>query len=264
MLNFNWKNIETIEDLVENPKGTILYLHAFSGNYKNKIILRNFLKDFNFYALNMPGHGNSKFNSENEIDYYFYKDLIIEYVKKNDLKNFVLIGHSMGGGLSILVNNEIKDRIKKVILETPSNPQALSEVKIIPKLIPDNFEEMQVIGSELFYEPIKFFGNELNYQRFLKKEFVNLSKKKYLKKLIQKNVLEELSISLKQSITNLTAPTLMILGKYDEIVPANITISFFKKYLHNIKIEVLENSKHVPIAEESSLILPKILEFISE
>lgn len=264
MENINWQNIETIEDVVQNPKGTILYLHAFSGTYKNKVVLRHYLKDYNFYALNMPGHGNSKFKDESEIDYYFYKDLVVEYIKKNDLRDFILMGHSMGGGLSILINNIFKDRIKKIILETPTNPKALADIKIIPKLIPDTYQEMQNVGNQLFYNPIKFFGNEANYQRFLKREYEDLSNRKYLKKLLQRNILEELSFSIGKEVTNITAPTMVILGKYDEIVPAESGLVFFKKYISNAQIEILDNSKHVPVAEQWSIILPKILEFVSK
>lgn len=261
MSKINWLNIETIEDVVSNPLGDILYLHAFSGSYRNKIVLRNYFKDYNFYAVNMPGHGNSKFESDDEIDYLFYKDIIVEYILKHDLKDIILIGHSMGSGLALLVNNELSNRIKKIILETPSNPIALQDLIIIPKLIPYTYQEMKIIGSHLFYNPISFFVNEKNYERFLQKEFATLVNKKYLKKLISKPVLDNLSIYLNKSLPNLNTKTLILLGQYDEIVTKESGIEFFKNK-PNIEIKIIENTKHVPVVEKSNLVLPMIKEFI--
>ena len=60
-MNINWKNIET--KIIINNKNSdaknILFLHGFGGNYNNKLSFYNFFNQYNYYCINMVGHGNS-------------------------------------------------------------------------------------------------------------------------------------------------------------------------------------------------------------
>ncbi|SEB36700.1 Pimeloyl-ACP methyl ester carboxylesterase [Tenacibaculum sp. MAR_2009_124] len=59
------------------------------------------------------------FNGNNPIKMPWYssvKNAIIEYIKKNDLNNMIIIGHSMGGNLAIDVASELPHKVNKIIL----------------------------------------------------------------------------------------------------------------------------------------------------
>lgn len=265
MKKINWNNFSKLIEINNENFDNILFLHAFSGSFKNKIKLKNALKNYNFYGFDQPGHSDF-FNcsDESEIDIKNYYELAVNFILDFDIKNIILIGHSMGGGLSLIACNDdrIKHRIKKVILETPFSLAAKYSEVTINKLIPDSIEQMREIANLLFFDPISFFKSELNFENFLRLEFKRLQNKKNLKKIISKSEINNFFKLIELSIIENKIPTLVILGQQDQIILCDPSIEVFKNN-PAFKIFVIKNAKHLPIAEhfdETVEIIKKFLE----
>ncbi|MDE6429519.1 MAG: alpha/beta hydrolase [Malacoplasma sp.] len=263
-LQKKWERFSKFFSIDKKNKNNIVYFHAFTGSYKNKSNIIDKFLNCNFYAFDMPGHGQTPVVSENEISIHNFSELAIEFILDYDIKNIILFGHSMGGGICNIIANDsrISSRVEKIILESPANPTSKKNYETIIKyLIPDTLEQMGMIGKELFYNPIAFFGSEKNYLRFISIEFQRLQKQKFLKKIIDKENQDELNIGALQAINNNKKPTLLILGKEDNIIPYEESVFIFKQN-PVFEIFTIENTKHVPIAEKTNIALTKINDFI--
>lgn len=265
-MNFiNWKNIEVLIDEVDNPKGNILFLHGFTGNFNNKLSFRNFFTEYNFYGINMPGHGNSKYENINELNTNNFLNIIVEFIKKNNLDNLIVLGHSMGGGLAIMLNSVLTEKIKILVLEAPANKSVFENYNIVQKMIPSDIEETKFVLSKLVFEPIKFFGGEKNFNFFIKKEFNELnSKYKDLKIMLNMEVMNEFFNRIQSGIKKINKPTILFIGDKDEIVPFKSTINNFKSNIQNKYLKIIEckNCAHLPLSENKNnlVILKQIIE----
>ncbi len=250
MKKINWNDFDTYIKVNNKDGYNLVYLHAFTGSWSNKSNLFNKLDKVNYYCFNMPGHGKTKAASSDDIDVKYYSELAVQFIVDHDLDNVVLMGHSMGGGIAMMIcdDSRIANRIKKIILESPANNASLKNFNLIQKLIPSSFEEMEYIGSELFYDPLKFFGSTEKYNEFLKYEYKKLSEKEYLKKIICFNSMTEFNNIIYQGIRENKRPTLLILGDKDNIIPYEETNEVFNNF-KNYEIHKIKNSKHVSIAE---------------
>ena len=99
-----------------NAKKHLVCLHGFLENKSMWAFLTPLCKDFCLVAIDLPGHGNSpdpEYSQQPSMIYYAQK--VIEVIEKENIENFILIGHSMGAyvGLEVMAHN--KTACKKLI-----------------------------------------------------------------------------------------------------------------------------------------------------
>jgi pimeloyl-ACP methyl ester carboxylesterase len=75
-----------------------------------------FTADYHVRALDQRGHGESEWANPPSYAYERYAADLAEAVEKLDLRNFVLIGHSMGGTVSLEYASTYPGRIGKLII----------------------------------------------------------------------------------------------------------------------------------------------------
>src|SRR4051794_8664007 len=71
--------------------------------------------DFHVYALDLRGHGNSEWADPSTYSFETYAADINAFLEKLDLKDVVLVGHSMGGMVSLLYAATHPGRVSKLI-----------------------------------------------------------------------------------------------------------------------------------------------------
>ncbi|GHU32693.1 hypothetical protein FACS1894166_06550 [Bacilli bacterium] len=124
--------LTTFQDKIircKNPKqclGDLLFIHGFCVDYHYFTAAEELSKYLNIYMLNLPGHGNNTKNiTHDDLTFDSMTDYVIKYVEHKRLKDFYLMGHSMGGAIVSMIENKIPNRIKKLILCCPINFGAL-------------------------------------------------------------------------------------------------------------------------------------------
>jgi pimeloyl-ACP methyl ester carboxylesterase len=75
-----------------------------------------FIADFHVRALDFRGHGNSQWMSPPDYTYERHASDLAEVAEKLDLRDFVLMGHSMGGLVSLLYAATYPGRIRGLII----------------------------------------------------------------------------------------------------------------------------------------------------
>lgn len=98
-------------------KPAILALHGWLDNAATYDRIAPFLTDFRVIAVDFAGHGFSDHRQEG-VRYHIvdHVDDVIGFADALELDRFILMGHSMGAGVSTLLAGSFPERIDKLIL----------------------------------------------------------------------------------------------------------------------------------------------------
>ncbi|WP_033159661.1 alpha/beta fold hydrolase [Mycoplasmoides alvi] len=260
MINF-WNNLETIEDIVPSPIGTIFYVHSFMGNFQMKKSLRNYYRLYNFYAINLPGHGKSPIRSKEEIKVPYCINLIKEYIEYKKIDNLIMIGHSLGGGIIAALNNIIPNKIKLNIFEAPANGVMLDNIKIVKKLISDEINDIEFIFRQLYYDPQKMFGCRLNW--IIQQEYEKNKKFKIFKENFELETVIKNTQIFDLGFKNIKKPSLIIIGEKDGILPMDLMINNIKQINNSyLQLKIIKNTAHAIYAEQKNIFLNMMDDFL--
>lgn len=243
--------LETIENKVKNSKGIIFYAHSFTGNFQMKLELKNYFSNYDFYAINLPAHGNSPIISNEQIKISYSVKIMKKFIEENNLTEIIMIGHSMGGGIIAILNKLIPERIKCNIFEAPACGVMYLNNKVISKLIPDKLEDTKEIYSKLYYDPVKLFGNNLNKiiqnSYNTTKTIFSIYRPNFTKETLLKN-----SILYDEGFKSIKKPSLVILGENDGILPTNLMIEYFENINSKIKRVIVKKAAHAIFYEHKN------------
>ena len=93
-----------------------------------------FTADYHVRALDQRGHGDSARANPPDYRYQSYASDVAQVVEKLDLRDFVLVGHSMGGLVSLLYAATYPGRVKCIVVvdstlrSTPDRVAALHDI----------------------------------------------------------------------------------------------------------------------------------------
>jgi pimeloyl-ACP methyl ester carboxylesterase len=75
-----------------------------------------FATDYHVLALDLRGHGDSEWTEPPEYSYAKYAEDVAALVEHLGLRNFVLVGHSMGGAVSLVYTTSFPGRVAKLVV----------------------------------------------------------------------------------------------------------------------------------------------------
>lgn len=246
-----------------NSTKNILFVHGFAvtSEYHDDYV-ESFCDEYNYYAIELPGHGYTKLKHSTQLDPLFYAKYVSDFIKLKGFEDLILIGHSMGGGVVLMVTNLVPKQLKKVVVVTPMNSSVWFSLKGLNslKLLPDSIEKNWKYKNILVHNPDAHYNGVED--EIIKKE-VNylLAHMKDFKILRKKMMSWKLHSELKKSEKNNSIKTLLILGRHDKVISCNTTNKRFEK-LNNYEIVIFENSAHLPFMEENQNYVNLVLDFI--
>lgn len=230
---------------------TVLFIHgAGGGQYSWSYQKGYFEKEFNPIIVELPGHGESEGEGEQEIARY--AEHVEAFLKALGLRKAFLVGHSMGGAIVQTLALSHPGMIKGIVLVGTG-----ARLKVLPMIlngIKDDFEETvrkmnqfvysrnvspvlieQEIAEMLRCRPGVLYGDFLACDRF----------------------------DLMNEIVKIALPTLILCGADDQLSPVK-----YSQFLHNrikgSKMEILPQAGHKVMMEASQLFNEKVREFIEE
>ena len=78
-------------------------------------VIPTLVKYYTVYALDLPGHGYSSIDTKASYDEPYFRNAVVAFIKKLDLKETTLVGESIGAVLALTLASTMPERVSKVV-----------------------------------------------------------------------------------------------------------------------------------------------------
>ncbi len=144
--NINGVRIAYSDPDAQSGLPIIIGLHAIGhGGRDFEAVWHHFAGKYRVITLDWPGQGKSGHDQE-PASVSRYTQLFTNFVEQKNLKAFVILGNSIGGGVAIKYTSENPDKVKALIL---SNPAGLDEGGFFAKIFIWWFERKMHSGVQM-------------------------------------------------------------------------------------------------------------------
>lgn len=252
----------------KKKKGTIFFIHGYAVNSEYHYEFFNRLTDYDYYAVELPGHGISPIDSTSELYPYKFAQKVAKLIRDLNLNDIILIGHSMGGGINMMVQHMIPHRIKKAVIVTPMNTKGTKNLKSVRDFL-HNFQPRSMDDIAYFYD-ILMHEYQKNKHLVTQKEIDNVldmqnKYKRNFDKLKMHMCSPSNMIHLGKAEWDLPRPTLLIVGGSDGCIDPNTTAKNLKRknkrygWFHVVRFN---DTGHIPFLEQPDKYYQTIVNFI--
>jgi len=231
-------------------RDVILFVHGAGGGQFTWSFQKGFFeKQFNSIIIELPGHGESGREGEEEIGKY--AEHVHAFLKALNLSGVFFVGHSMGGAIvqtlalthpevmkgMVLVGTGAKLRVFPMILEGIKN----NFEETVPKIV--QFAYSRKTSSELVKRGISdmmrcspevLYGDFLACDRF----------------------------DIMSQLERIDLPTLILCGNEDKMTPVKYS-QFLHQHIKGSKLEILPVGGHMVMIESPAAFNEKVKEFIA-
>lgn len=224
----------------------------------------------NYYVItfDLPGFGkSSKLDAEYTPTKYA---LFVDYVvSKYTNKPFYLVGHSMGGAISLKYVNLFEEKVKKLFLIDAAgvlHKDAYSHFLIkmgIDRFL--NIENVDNVNNKIS----NFISNiSSGLNKIVPGDLYSMVRNETLRKnVFQSNPTSIAAVGLVtetfSGIENIKIPTFILWGENDEIAPLR-TGYVLNKLIKNSELRIIKNSGHVPILDSKDIYLEYLVQFLED
>lgn len=242
----------------------VLLLHGWLGSWalwRNSFeVLGQSKYQLKVYALDFFGFGESS-NKSDEFSVRNFVNLVNEFMDRQGIQKAALVGHSMGGTVSLTVAIEHPERVAKaVVIGSPVNGASLSWL-------------LKLSGNPGFANLIWTFPNLVylflrGYSYFMANDGAAMEKMvtSDLSKVSVKPFFQSIATlgatDLRQQVEGLTLPVMGIYGPKDIIVSPN-QAKVLKKHIPHARVEWFENSGHFPMMDEPERFHTVLVDFLN-
>jgi pimeloyl-ACP methyl ester carboxylesterase len=242
-------------------KPKIIFLHGIGSGIESWLNQFNFLSDYFFVtAIDLPGFGKSKLRN-GRFDLKLFLETLEIFVQRKEMEKFSLIGHSLGGYLSLAYANTYPTKVDKLVLIAsggfglPSGRfrflgNRFSKLFLLP------FVKTNILGPKIFSF---FYGKGLPLSAY------NKLSEHWKDPRVMKSFIEILKQSEKQEFvdtSSVVSPSLIIWGMNDWVLDYHFGI-IAKSMLPNSTLRLFGKNGHGIHTEIPEIINPIILDFLS-
>ena len=249
---------------------TVVFVHGL-GDEASTIwedSVNSLKENYHVIIFDLPGFGkSSKGSAEYTPEKYA---LVLDYiVSKYVNKPFYLIGHSMGGAISIKYTTLFENKVKKLFL--------INSAGILHR---DAYGEFLIkVGVDKFVDAKESDYLNTKITNFVSKVTNGLNKivQVDLHTIVRNDELRQITFQSNPTaiaavglitedffdVGKIKVPTLILWGEYDDVVPIRVGY-ILNKLIKNSNLEIIENSGHVPILDSKDIYLTYLDKFLNE
>lgn len=249
---------------------TVVFVHGLGDEASTiwKDSVNSLKENYHVIIFDLPGFGkSSKSSAEYTPEKYA---LVLDYiVSKYVNKPFYLIGHSMGGAISIKYTTLFENKVKKLFLINSAgilHRDAYGEFLI--KVGVDKFvdaKESDFLNTKIT-NLVSKVTNGLN--KIVQVDLHTIVRNDELRQItFQSNPTAIAAVGLITEVFfevgKIKVPTLILWGEHDDVVPIRVGY-ILNKLIKNSSLEIIENSGHVPILDSKDIYLSYLDKFLNE
>jgi pyruvate dehydrogenase E2 component (dihydrolipoamide acetyltransferase) len=231
----------------------VLLIHGFAGDKNSWLFNHEVLAAANtVYALDLPGHGNSdKTIDDPSLD--GFGNVVSGFADALKIGQLHLVGHSLGGAISLAATLQGKDRIKSVTLIGSAALGKEIDTQYMRGLAKTNSrKELKALAGRLFAnEGLVTRQLVEDLLRFKRLDGVQAALESILSAFLDE---DQQRTVLSEKLANLGKPIRVIWGEKDRIIPASHAA------LAGADIHILPNAGHM-VQMEAANEVNKLLRF---
>jgi pimeloyl-ACP methyl ester carboxylesterase len=232
-------------------KEFVLFIHGAGGGQYTWSCQKGFFeKEFNPIIIELPGHGESGGEGEQQI--VTYAEQVYEFLQALGIRKIFLVGHSMGGAIVQTLALTHPEVIKAIVLVGTG-----ARLKVLPMIlngIKNNFTE--TIPRIIRYA----------YSRKAPRELIEGGVNQMLQcrpEVLHGDFSACDRFDVMKEVEKIDLPTLILCGEDDALTPVPYS-QFIHSRIKGSKLEVLPNAGHMVMMESPQAFNEKIHGFIKE
>ena len=244
----------------------ILFIHGLGSSADRWLDIPDAISMYyHTMAVDLIGFGGS--DKPTDVNYTIeqFSEFILEFMEKiglsGDDRKITLVGHSLGGYIAVDFAIRNKGLIEKLVLIDTSGflkgPTPLLEQYLKVAKYP-SYDSVKNVFEQMMAQPWKVLPVIINI--FITR--INSPGAKYpFESAYQNSTTTQIDLSRLKSIEDI--PTLIIWGKYDNLIPIEHSKPF-KQVFKNYRVEIIEDAGHTPFAEKPAIICEILHSFLSQ
>ncbi len=254
----NSYTVNFYESEANDEKPDFVLLHGMGDDKSSFLQTAKFLsEDYHLILPDLAGHGENE--RKEGLDYSIdgQATFVKSFLEQLGVKNFNLIGNSMGGHTAAAYAVKYPNDVTNLILLDAAGITIDDHVVYsgFGKKI-ENKEELDAVLQRVFYKVPDLPGPIANYMI----ETVNNSKD-FVDGTLIPAIKNGKYFNLKDDVQYIKAPTLVLQGKHDEVVRFNVA-EYYKDHIPNATLVVIANAAHSPQLEVPEEVANDIKKFI--
>ena len=237
-------------------------LHAHVWNHFS----RRFSDRYHIIALDQRGHGDSGWGAEHGYQMEnFYQDLHA-VVEARGLSRFTLIGHSLGGRVSMLYAHRHPDLLERLVLVdiTPGRPNAAPGADFSritetpgPGDFPSEEAAIDYLGKLLFRAPPHMIEESVRYG--MRRMEGDRYTWKYDPAFRRRSVAP---IDLWSAMQSVPTPTLLLYGSHSNVVTPELAARLGQT-MPNCLVERIDNAGHALFTDQPDAFAASVERFLA-
>lgn len=247
-----------------HSKANILFIPGIGCEFADHQKFKELLVSYNYYAINLPAHGNSNFESYDKLSLKDMANYVLNYIQNKELDSLILIGHGTSCAVVALLNKYIPENIIGNVLVSPIDSTFISDTKQIRDVLIPRLDEQisQLLRLSIYDWDKKSYENSYwNDYKFYK---LDLYKKNY--KALNVVLDYYLEPSVKTSIENLYNdlynPTLVVYGQSDGLLRVEESMKNIQRLIKDVSISTIPLSGNQPFMENPNNYYNNVISFI--
>lgn len=246
--------------------GTLMLVHGFTSNlFSWNEVMPELSSHYRVIALDLPGYGFSDKPEDVTYDYKLFSDSIKQFLDTKGIGKLSIAGNSMGGGTSIRFTLDHPGMVEKLILVDSAGVKfehspILTVMFGTPGL--NNFI-FSIISEGLVKRSLKtccYYNDDavtderahLYTLPFRTEGALNAA---------SKTVMQNDFGSLESELGNIQAPTLIVWGEKDLLIPATAA-GKFNRLIPDSKLVMIEKCGHMPQEEKPAETTAAFIDFL--
>ncbi len=252
----------------------LVLIHGFGGStYSWNDVADGLSASFDVIALDLNGFGYTQRPSSSEPYTLVGQMLLVEQVLDAlAVEQAHIVGHSYGGAVAMLLAQERPERVRRLVLVDGGRAATGTGAPMaLGPMVPACWSDVLAFALEqlaLTPSGVRGFLEQSTWNdAVVTDELVD----EYLKRLraegladALRGLLEAGSAPVPEIVAaRVSSPTLIIWGMYDEILPVT-TGEALAEDLPNARLEIFEDSGHLPMHEEPGRFVQAVADFAQE
>ena len=227
----------------------LVCVHGAGGSHLNWPSEVRRLPGAAVYALDLPGHGRSTGSGRQTISEYV--TVLISFLDTLNLRNVVIVGHSMGGAVALEMALSHPERVRGLVLIGTG-----ARLRVVPAILQGILEDLEGVVGLI---------GDFAYGPDVPEELKRLGQQVMLDtspEVMHGDFLACDAFDIMARLGEIRAPTLAITGTADQLTPVKYA-SFLAHNIRDAQLALVANAGHMVMLERPQEVGEAVAHFVA-